>query len=678
MAITDAEVDYIDKKNKTIHLKDGRSEPLSEEAAYSLFESKGAKRIREGHRQAVKDTADFSGGEGSFAFLRNIGDNIASKALTEYVVDPLVAGARAISPGEGQEEMGFFSRLYENLNAKNRGEREARQGIEERNPKSALAGSIGSLGIDLALPLPKSLGRYPVATGAGFGALSGKPIYEDPKEALTNAAIGGGIGYGVGRLQNIAAQRAALREHPQAVQRVGEANQKAQVAFEKAMETKLSGLEKNLPKEGLGKNSLNIPGFINAEINVSPLAGSSEAKSLINFFETIEKGLPQAIKEGDIKKLFNVIESKLATASQEQLPFLTRFREHMVEVLPIRIGQGIAKDKLLPKIIKDYQKGLSKSIDAITNDAAFVKALQESPQNKNILKGFKERVFKHVEDQMNLIPPEVLADAYEKGTLNQLLSKSLSSSKDFYTLNNEVQNLMGKLSQFGNAATASPTYQAYKNASGYIQKLKNDAIAAANQAISNRSDFSMVINEAAEKAASKISNAVGVKNPFISRNISPTNLRPTPMPPPAPPQVGALATAFENPNFYKNTAKTFGGVKGGIGGFLAAKALGLGNAAVGAGGIAGLTALARGASRPDMLGQINRQVLQRGGIEAIVSAISEKPSYSNGILLDPQDRRDAVAEVENDPDLSLGDKALLQAKINRGVSLEKLLEQYRM
>lgn len=150
------------------------------------------------------------------------------------------------------------------------------------------------------------------------------------------------------------------------------------------------------------------------------------------------------------------------------------------------------------------------------------------------------------------------------------------------------------------------------------------------------------------------------------------------MPPPAPPQVGALATSFENPNFYKDTAKGLGGIKSGIGGYLAAKTLGLGNAALGAGGIAGLTALARGASRPDLLGQINRQVLQRGGVEAVISAISQKPSYSNGVLLDPKDRRDAVAEVENDPDLNLGDKALLQAKINRGVSLEKLLEKYRM
>lgn len=675
MPIIQPELDYIDKKTKTIHLKDGRTEPLSEESAYSLFESKGARDIRQGTKKATEDFAKAQG-EGSFSFLRNLGDNVASKFLTQYVADPLIAGGRAITPGEGQEQMPFLSRLYENLEAKNRGEREAREPIHARNPKASLAGTVGSVGLDLATPVPKFL-KNPVAGGVAYGAMAGdKPLYEDPIGGLKNAAIGGGIGIGVGRLQKVANQRAALRDHPNQIQKVGELNRQAQGAFEKAVESKLSGLDKNLPKGGVGKSSLNIPGFINAEINVSPIAGSSQANGLIKFFETVEKGLPNFIKEADLKKVYRVIETKLAQAAPEEIPFLNRFREHIVETLPLRVGQAVAKEKLLPKLIKDYQKALSKTMDTFLNDAPIIKALSENPQNKKILSGLKQRVFKEMETRLNQLEPEALAKAIEDGSLNQMMAKAVTGSPEFYALTQDIQKVNQKLSQMGANALNTQTGRDYAKASDYIQRIKNDALGAANQAIGNRSDYSMILNEAAEKAASKISNAVGVKNPFISKNIPPTNMRPTPMPMPEAPQVGKLAQSFENPNFYKDKVKGLASFKGGFGGVLAAKALGLGNAAAGGAGIAALTSMLRGATRPDALGSFNRNFIQKGGVPGIIYAVSQKPSYNNGILLDPQDRRDVVSQIENDPDIPLGDKAVLQAKINRGISLEQMLEKY--
>lgn len=676
MAIMQPEVDYIDKKTRTIHLKDGRTEPLSEESSYSLFESKGARNIRTEAKQAEKDLAKSTSPEG-YTFLRKFGNSIAPKLVNEYVVSPAFAAGRAIKTREGQEEMPFLSRFYENLEARNRGAREGLSELEEENPYSALAGTVTGVAGDLMTPLPKGLKNRPVLGGAAIGAVAGeKPIYEDPMGALQNAGIGGGIGYGVGKLQNIAGERALLREHPKQLQRVGELNQKAQGAFSKAIETKLSGLDKNLPKGGVGKSSLNIPGFVNAEINVSPIAGSAQANSLIKFFETVEKGLPNFIKEADLKKVYNVIESKIATAAKEEIPFLNRFREHIVEVLPLRVGQAVAKEKLLPKLVRDYQKNLSKTIDTFLNDAPVIKALSENPNNKKILSGLKQRVFKGVEDQLNQLDPEMLAKAFEDGTLNQMLARSFTGSKDFYSLAQEIQTVKQQLSKIGGNVVNTPAWKAYDKAGDYLQKIKNDAIGAANQAIGNRSDFGMILNEAAEKAASKMSNAVGVKNPFISKNIPPTNMRPTPLPMPEAPQVGKLAQSFENPNFYKDKVKGLASLKGGVGGALAAKAIGLGNAAAGGGAIAALTAMMRGATRPDALGSFNRNFIQKGGVPGVIYAVSQKPSYSNGVLLDPQDRRDVVAQIENDPDIPLGDKAVLQAKINRGISLEQMLEKY--
>lgn len=679
MPIRDAEVDYIDKKSKTIHLKDGRSEPLSDDAAYSLFESKYARGLRGEARQVEKDIAKETSPEG-YTFLRNMGNSILPKLVNEYVVAPSFAAGRAVTPGEGQEDMGFFSRFYENLEAKNRGSRQGLSELSEENPYSAMAGNVGAFAGDIATPLPKGLRGNPIAGGVAYGALAGeKPAYEDPIGTAKNAAIGGGIGYGAGKLQNVANQRQALRSHSENVARIGETNQQAQRAFVQNVDQKLAGLEKNLPKAGVGKTSLNIPGFVNSEIHVSPIAGSSEANGLIKFFESVEKGLPANVKEGDIRKLYNIIETKMANATANEVPLLNRFREHLVEVLPLRIGQGVAKERFLPKLISQAQRSIGKTIDAFLADAPVVKELSRKSANTVSLKGFKERVFSNIEKGLNELPAEVFADAYQNGTMNQLVSQLVTKSPAYQQLTQDLRGIMKTLSAYGGAGLNTPQGKMYAKANAYLQKIQDDALTGVNSFMSSNgaAEFTMKMNEAAEKAASKISNAVGVKNPFISKNILPTNVRPVAQPAPQAPEVGSMARAFETPNFYSNAASKFGGVKGGIGGLIASQVLGLGNAATGAAGVAGLTALARGATSPGLIGGISRHVGQRGGIEGIIYSISEKPSYTRGVLLDPQDRRDAVAQVENDPDLNNGDKAVLQARINRGISLEKLLEKYR-
>jgi hypothetical protein len=60
----------------------------------------------------------------------------------------------------------------------------------------------------------------------------------------------------------------------------------------------------------------------------------------------------------------------------------------------------------------------------------------------------------------------------------------------------------------------------------------------------------------------------------------------------------------------------------------------------------------------------------------IVQSIAGKyPSYSEGVLADPQERRSAVAEIEQAQHLDIESKAVLQAKINRGQNIEKLIQE---
>lgn len=84
--------------------------------------------------------------------------------------------------------------------------------------------------------------------------------------------------------------------------------------------------------------------------------------------------------------------------------------------------------------------------------------------------------------------------------------------------------------------------------------------------------------------------------------------------------------------------------------------------------------LMKALTSPTTLGQTIRAGAKKGGLSAVYRGFDEYaktkyPSYNNGIIDDPNDRFDAVAEVEKDPLLDVQEKAMLQMKINRGQSI---------
>ena len=100
----------------------------------------------------------------------------------------------------------------------------------------------------------------------------------------------------------------------------------------------------------------------------------------------------------------------------------------------------------------------------------------------------------------------------------------------------------------------------------------------------------------------------------------------------------------------------------------------LGSAAlpVEAAGAAGYLVM-KGLTSPTTGGTIARETFKQSGIKAIESWAQRYPSYNNGILNNPQDRRSLSKEIEDDYEIPIEQKAITQSKINRGIPLQQRL-----
>jgi len=79
----------------------------------------------------------------------------------------------------------------------------------------------------------------------------------------------------------------------------------------------------------------------------------------------------------------------------------------------------------------------------------------------------------------------------------------------------------------------------------------------------------------------------------------------------------------------------------------------------------------KGLTSPSAGGEIARMTFKQGGIQAIKMWAERYPSYRNGILESPQDRRSLTKEIEDDFEIPIEQKAIMQSKINRGKPLEE-------
>ncbi len=105
-----------------------------------------------------------------------------------------------------------------------------------------------------------------------------------------------------------------------------------------------------------------------------------------------------------------------------------------------------------------------------------------------------------------------------------------------------------------------------------------------------------------------------------------------------------------------------------------AKLAGVPLAKVAAGGAA-LATGAKALTSPTVAGQALRTGLEQGArLVSVIDSMAQKyPSYRDGVLEDPQERRSLTKEIEDNRQMSPEDKAVYQSKVNRGKPLQERL-----
>jgi hypothetical protein len=687
-------VKVINKKDRTVEFEDGRVVPLPDDLALELLGSEAAQEKKKGFKEATLGVNQPLGATG--AYLAGAADENALSSLASQFLDYPGESVSSFQKGKGQEEMSFLERLSENVAAKRSGRREALQQTEAEHPVAYKAGQATGFGLDLLFPwgrVAKGVLKAPSAVkegaliGSVFGAgSSDKSVLNDPAGVAKDVAIGAGLGAAGGKigekLESVAKQRQAIRQRPAAVAANAEAQAKNAQEYLSKMDTKLQAIQPELKSGGIPKSVLSTEEFVNQNIGLSPMSGSTEGNRLSAFIRGLEAAAPENMNASEIRKLFGAVEGKLATASAEEATVLNNFRQHMVDYLPIGAAQAAVKQRYGQRVLQSFDQAVDKGLKDFLSDKKMVSEL-ERWVGKGTTANLAQDIKRFAKSGIDKMSPKEFVDSLNNGQLENNLLWRMENSQKFKTLIERIEDVSG--AAHPNAAYNVPQRMkadAISKAVSELQKMRQNVGEELAKKIQSNVYSSTIYNrDVASKVAEKLSDATGIPT-STAPGFAPSNQRAAPLPPVPEANAGRMASFFEKPNFYGSMFKkaatlkgTSGGAKLGYG--LAAAATGLPvakTAAVVGGTGLGLTAALRGVTSPGALASVARQGIQRGSLRGIVDSIAETyPSYYNGVLMDPQDRRMAAAQVEQDQDLGIEDKAVLQAKINRGISLETLI-----
>lgn len=459
-----------------------------------------------------------------------------------------------------------------------------------------------------------------------------------------------------------------------------------------------SEIERLFPKNSkITADELGIDDFINEKINISGLAGTREAsqsKRIIN--SLFPDG--ELIGGRELSKRYKALEDSILRSTPEVQNILNDFKTHLGQKLPSILEDSVAFSKISPLISKSINKDISTIINELDiplrgSEAIKIKLIKRATANAN-------NIIKNELKSTNFV------DKLNSGELSRDIANKLLTTEDFlydmYNANSNALNKSGMLEYSMNDATNKHNYFVQELSKEIQKKLSRYEVKALESARNAKNKFGQNLRKTYGLAA-PVEKPIA---PVAPNQILPPNA-PPPIPevapfelpphvtPPNPPNLPPKPNLMPEPttpipNVYNaipepsiSPAQGFaeragdilekpilGGGKG-IANNPLTKLAGLkyllGKAALPAEaaylGLKGLTS-------PTAAGEIARITFRQGGIQAIESWASKYPSYHNGILDNPQERRSLTKEIEDDPEIPIEQKAVIQSKINRGKPIQ--------
>lgn len=708
----------INRERKTFIFDDGEEIPIPEDAVKRVLRSASGRKLKEKEKEGYKKTHGGSIGTFSASMDEAILGNPA-----ETFVNYLKAGGKGLFKGEGQEELGFVDRVLDNFYSLQEGRQEAISELQKEHPTATKFGKgVGTVG-ELAL-LGATPAKYALPImGMGHSETSFLEPGKKSLEVGKDAAVGLVLDKFFKGLGNLASQRGARRAAKEGIAQAETANlaemsrveglnaaEKARFAQETAAREAqllqnpalqeaenqgffLSSLQnlgralKNIGKQSLGAETAGVEEFIQNSINTTGRAASKEGNFASRFLRSIFKGDKEGkLTAETIKKGMKALDEGIAAQGGLTREILTDYKTFLLKRLPENLSSGFAFSKWSPRIVGKTIQNLENQVSKILSTSPMVSQEISGKLGANFSQKMAQSFEKAAKDVLEKYKGNI-PQALAGGGLEKEIISAIRSTPEYQKIFNAVSNfkLVGK----GSGAKAAQ---------------------AIDPAILKRSIPGLVEVEAAisslpEAIGQRFSSATQESLPEISRDIksvfdsSTKNIRNIPSAPqiiPEPPQVapvniqspnlqtpptvpepqgvlGKLAHGLEKMR-EKPLLKTLKGMKGAGATAILGSVAGLPVKTVGGAGI-GLYGAARALTSPSTAGNVLRSALEMGSRPIYIAEqmAQRYPSYDKGILMNPSERRSLAREIEDSPELTLSEKAILQSKINRGKPLNTRL-----
>lgn len=480
----------------------------------------------------------------------------------------------------------------------------------------------------------------------------------------------------------------AQSQYQESLKKLPELQKQAQAEYSANVVKNASEIEKSFPKSSrINSEELGVGNFIEDSINQSGLAGTREAAQAKRVLNSL---FPEGELIGgrELSKKYKALEDSIQRATPEVQSVLNNFKNHLGERLPVIVENSVAYHKIMPLL----QRTIRNDVKSIVSELGLDPKVQAS-----VGRFAETNAFHAVK---NNITPANFIEKIQSGELASEIANSIGSAEAFLVdltpTNIKFMQKQGTLPVLMKEAERQHAY--------YVQEL--------TQKIQSRlARYELKAMESARNASQKlgkdVKNTYGLSEPVVPPPaptapnpvaapplpgelppVPPTQLPPPIAPPQAPPLPGKpslMPDPMAPTPQAMPTLPPAQGMADRMGDFLEKPILGGGsNNLLKLGGLKYLLGKAaipaeaayvgmKGLTAPGAGGEAARLSFKQAGIQAIEMMAQKYPSYNNGILENPMERRSLTKEIEDDPEIPIEQKAVIQSKVNRGKRLQERL-----
>lgn len=490
------------------------------------------------------------------------------------------------------------------------------------------------------------------------------------------------------------AHRLSLKKYHEDLKEVPKMQRQAQAEHGKNVAANAEKIGNAFPKNArMNTGQFGVQSFIDESMQKTGLIGSAQGSQASRILKGIfPEGASLTGKELATK--YRALEEAIQRSSPDVQKVLVSFKDHLGSRLPTIVEDTVSHAKMLPAI----ESQLEKDIPAVLKTIPFGRG---EAQTQQLLIKSADQNLKQIIKEMG---PENFVKRLESGELAQALKDRLLPLDDFLKASNLNPQALKKQGIYDLVAKEMEGKHSFfmdqmdKRIKNTLARNELKAITAGYDHVkkikgSLKNTYGMAEPVAVPEAPGPYVAPQMPTPPEAAAQVPHVQLPPLVSPPqtPAMPQKPTLLPPPSQPTPHTfapqpepNLAPTQGlgksaadflerpllnGNGGNMNSLLKLGALkyALGSAAA---PLEAAGAAAYGAGKlltsPTAAGEAARMSFRQGGIEAIKSWAMRYPTYHDGILESPIERRSLTKEIEDDHEIPIEQKAILQSQVNRG------------